>query len=565
MPRTNTMTKPKTSPKASPTKRRATAAAHAPASKKQKLEQELSELVEATPVAAVTKTKAKSKNKTAKERAEIAKEKSLSLDPALQTLLDEGLETGEIDGERVAQTLASLGSSDTDVQNYYNILTEASIEILDEVGDDEELLEEDLAEAAAKLDQERGSSDGIGLYFHDIRKEPLLNRAQEQVLAKKKELWSAHLEATNKNWPIQTVWLEWRDTFAELLPEYVKQGKVSLDLADWPALKHAADRKSELGHTKAEELLAKKKITKAAFATQKRLKFLGTTAGEVKTLKMQLALELVNGGNLPPNFLEIDASDERLPEVTPMRLTESKIAFDHMWRANLRLVVSIAKRYQSHGLPLMDLCQEGNLGLGRAIEKFNYRMGYKLSTYATWWIKQSIARALADQLRTIRIPVHRTEEMNRYKRAVLRLAAKNGREPTMEELCDYLEMKKEDIEELRQLSFETISLNMGVGDDENSELGEIVSDDRAADPENQALAGVIDHTLQAALERLPIQKRQVIKLRHGLGDEPPRTLEEVAHKLGETRERVRMIETEVLKQLANDPELQELASNLLDE
>ena len=517
-----------------------------------------------TPITSSAAPKAKGKPKNAKERIEMVREKSLSLDPALQAILDEGIETGEADGEKISQTLTGLGASDTDVQNYYDILTEARIEIVDDI-EDEELLDEEIGETVAKLDQERGSSDGIGLYFHDIRKEPLLSRAQEQILAKQKELWAAHLEATNKNWPIQTVWSEWRDQFAALLPEYVANGDVSLDFNDWPALKHSADRLAERNRTKLEEQLQKKKISKNAFAQHKRNRFIGGTAAEVREQKLKMALDLVNEGNLPPNFLDIDAKDERLPEVTPMKLTQSKQAFDHMWRANLRLVVSIAKRYQSHGLPLMDLCQEGNLGLGRAIEKFNYRMGYKLSTYATWWIKQSIARALADQLRTIRIPVHRTEEMNRYKRAVLRLAAKNGREPTLDELCQYLEMKKEDIEELRQLSFETISLNMGVGDDENSELGEIVSDDRAADPENQALAGVIDNTLQAALERLPIQKRQVIKLRHGLGDEPPRTLEEVAHKLGETRERVRMIETEVLKQLANDPELQELASNLLDD
>jgi len=208
----------------------------------------------------------------------------------------------------------------------------------------------------------------------------------------------------------------------------------------------------------------------------------------------------------------------------------------------------------------MDLCQEGNLGLGRAIEKFDYRRGYKLSTYATWWIKQSIARALADQLRTIRIPVHRTEELNRYKRAVSRLAAKNGREPTLDELADYLEMKKKDIEELRTLAVEPISLNMGVGDEDSSELGELVSDEKADNPEEQALDGVMEDALHTALDKLPILKRQVIKLRWGLGNEPPRTLEEVASKLGKTRENVRILENEVLEQLGKDPMLRDLVA-----
>jgi RNA polymerase primary sigma factor len=246
----------------------------------------------------------------------------------------------------------------------------------------------------------------------------------------------------------------------------------------------------------------------------------------------------------------------------PAELMRSKQSFDHMWTANLRLVVSIAKRYQSHGLPLMDLCQEGNMGLGRAIEKFDYRMGFKLSTYATWWIRQSISRALADQLRTIRIPVHRTEELNRYKRAVSRLAVKLGRDATQQELADYLKMPKEAIDELRVLAIDTVSLNVGVGDDEGSELGELISDDRASQPEDLVMDGVLETSLQRALNRLSLRDRQVVKLRWGLGGEPPRTLEEVAHKMGQTRERVRIIENEVLEKLAKDPELEELAALL---
>lgn len=247
---------------------------------------------------------------------------------------------------------------------------------------------------------------------------------------------------------------------------------------------------------------------------------------------------------------------------TPDEIRIGRAAFDRMIRANLRLVISIARRYQSHGLPLLDLCQEGNLGLMRAIEKFDWRLGYKLSTYATWWIRQSISRALADQLRTIRIPVHRTEELNRYKRAISRLSGRLGREPTVPELAEYLGQSADEIEELRKLAVEPVSLNSRVGDTDSSELGDLISDESAAQPELTTMQGVLEESLHRALSKLPIRDRQVVKLRWGIGGDPPRTLEEVAHKMGQTRERVRIIETEVIEKLSNDPELREVAQML---
>lgn len=259
------------------------------------------------------------------------------------------------------------------------------------------------------------------------------------------------------------------------------------------------------------------------------------------------------------------AKGEAVAEWGP-ELQESKMAFDHMWTANLRLVVSIAKKYKSRGLPLLDLCQEGNMGLGRAIEKFDWRMGFKLSTYATWWIRQSISRALADQLRTIRIPVHRTEELNRFRRAKSTLAGKNGREPTVAEIAAYLKKTPDQIEELRMLDNDPVSLNKGLGDDEEgSELQDMVSDDRSQQPEELALDGVLEEALHRALERLPLRQRQVLKLRHGLGQELPRTLEEVSAKMGPTRERIRIMEREAMEMLRKDPELAGLVEMMEDD
>jgi RNA polymerase primary sigma factor len=252
-----------------------------------------------------------------------------------------------------------------------------------------------------------------------------------------------------------------------------------------------------------------------------------------------------------------------LDKSQPMhRRYEGKDALDKMLRSNLRLVVSIAKRYQSSsGLPLMDLCQEGNLGLYRAIEKFDWTMGYKLSTYATWWIRQAITRAIADQGRPIRIPVHRTEQLNRYRRGRSKLEAKLGREPLMDELVEYLGMTVEDITELQILAIDPVSLNTRVGDGEQTELGDLVSDDNAAQPEVTALAGEPTRIIERCLDRLSLIERQVIRLRRGLGDEPPRTLEEVAVKLGLTRERVRQHEAEAEDKLAQMPEFIELAQS----
>lgn len=256
---------------------------------------------------------------------------------------------------------------------------------------------------------------------------------------------------------------------------------------------------------------------------------------------------------------------EPLPDYTDEEVAKAKIAFNKMWEANLRLVVSIAKRYatakrNSYSLPLMDLCQEGNIGLGRAIDKFDWERGFKLSTYATWWIRQSINRALALQLRTIKLPVHKAEALNKYNRALNRLSAQFGRDPTPDEVADYLDIDKEEIEELRMLAIEPTSLNKPFSDDDSGgEFGDLIADDPAYQPEEITLDDVDKAALHRALAKLSPRDHHVLKLRYGLGGERGRTLEEVSSKMGATRERIRMLEREAEQRLKNDPELQELA------
>jgi len=250
-------------------------------------------------------------------------------------------------------------------------------------------------------------------------------------------------------------------------------------------------------------------------------------------------------------MLESQGDSLPLDDVYTLRDTiyDGELAQTHLIRANARLVISVAKKYIGRGVPFLDLIQEGNIGLIRATNKFEYRRGHKFSTYATWWIRQAVSRAVADQGRTIRVPVHMGDQLNRMRRVQMRLTQDLGREPTMDELAVGMETTPDKVENLLEIARRPVSLETPIDDEGDSTFGDFVEDVNSPAPAEEVATNLLHEQLKGALDRLPPREAQILRLRYGLEDGRVYTLEEVGQAIGVTRERVRQLEAQALNRL----------------
>ena len=416
----------------------------------------------------------------------------------IATLLLKGAENGSVTEDDVQGMLKDISVSEEQLNAVYGILREQGISVVS--ADDDDVVigadDDDLSAGTDDLDDDLDDEDNED---HDIR---VAKRADAEMAAakpkKKSRSRTSRSRSRTRGVDASTVMLT-----GDPVRMYLKEiGKVDL-------------------LTAADEVDLAMKIEAGLEASNK--------------------LEAAENGEIELTRAEM----RRLTRVENVGL-EAKQA---LISANLRLVVSIAKRYVGRGMLFLDLIQEGNLGLIRAVEKFDYEKGFKFSTYATWWIRQAITRAIADQARTIRIPVHMVETINKLVRVQRQLLQDLGRDPTPEEIGAEMDMSADRVREIQKISQEPVSLETPIGEEEDSQLGDFIEDSQAVVPPDAASFSMLQEQLTQVLDSLADRERKVIKLRFGLVDGHPRTLEEVGREFGVTRERIRQIESKTLAKL----------------